>query len=127
MPVSSIIHASKVTFPSLSGRPPNPTDIISGSASDTLTPDSTASIALPPLTKIFIAALLAAIPCSHVDITIGNPNLEFEFCFSFFAEIIFGKIAVPIAPKTLPFINVLLFDIKLYFVISYTAKIIIFE
>ena len=115
-PVSSIIQASSVTFPSLSGKPPNPTDIDSGSASGILTPVSTASIAFPPLCSTSIAAILAGIPCFQVEITIGYPFSELGFFFSALAGINLGKIAAPIAPKIPPFIKLLLFDISLIFV-----------
>src|SRR5450432_733742 len=68
----SIIHASSVTKPSLSGLAPRPTQQLC-SASVTITPASTASNALPPLPKIFQAPLLAFSPASQVEITIGMP------------------------------------------------------
>jgi len=57
-----MIHASSVTFPSLSGKPPKPTLLFEASDSVTLTPASTASNALPPLSSFSQAALFAAIP-----------------------------------------------------------------
>jgi hypothetical protein len=71
LPNSSIIQASSVTFPSLSGLPPRPTLRSLGSASGTFTPASTASNAFPLLAKIFQASSLASIPNFHVEITIG--------------------------------------------------------
>src|SRR5690606_8782010 len=74
LPVSSITHASRVTRPSLSGSPPRPTELLLGSASVTLTPCSTASIALPLDDRIFQASSLAFIPKSQVDKTTGPPG-----------------------------------------------------
>jgi hypothetical protein len=65
-----MIQASKVTFPSLSGYPPKPTQQ-SILFSMCLAPASTASKALPFLLNISHAAALTGIPLSHVEITIG--------------------------------------------------------
>src|SRR5574343_1123862 len=67
---SSIIDASSVTNPSLSGLAPKPTQQFI-SFSVTITPCSTASSARPLFFKTFHAALLARIPASQVDKTIG--------------------------------------------------------
>jgi hypothetical protein len=62
--------ASKVTIPSLSGLAPKPTQqLISDSI--TITPFSTASIALPFVLRISHAAILALNPASQVEITTG--------------------------------------------------------
>src|SRR3989338_5780917 len=68
---SSIMHASRVTCPSRSGRPPKPTLRLLMSDSVTRTPCSAASKALPPSESTFQAASFAATPCSQVEITIG--------------------------------------------------------
>src|SRR5450432_159523 len=69
---SSMMQASSVTKPSLSGLAPNPTQQLC-SASVTITPASTASSALPPLPNISHAPLLAFNPASQVEITMGLP------------------------------------------------------
>ena len=79
LPVWSIIHASSVTFPSRSGQPPYPTLWQFGSASETLTPSSTALIALPLFFIISYAFSLASNPCFHVEITIGKLLIVFLF------------------------------------------------
>src|SRR5258708_33776801 len=68
---SSIIHASSVTRPSRSGKPPSPTEVSFGSPSGTWTPASTASSARPFLDKIFQASAFAPTPKFQVEITIG--------------------------------------------------------
>ena len=83
-----------MTFPSLSGLPPNPTDWFSASASAIRTPASTASNADPFLFKILKEASLAGIPCSHVEITIGL----FLFTLIFFLPARRIGLASPTAP-----------------------------
>ena len=68
---SSMIQASNVTRPSLSGRPPYPTLRSLGSPSGIFTPASTASKARPFLLKISHAAALACSPKFQVESTIG--------------------------------------------------------
>ena len=58
----SIIQASKVTLPVLSGNPPRPTDISLGSSSETRTPYSTAVKPPFPDDKLFQATLFASKP-----------------------------------------------------------------
>ena len=59
---SSMIQASSVTCPSLSGRPPMPTLLLAKSASVMRTPFSTASSAFPPLASTSHAARFASNP-----------------------------------------------------------------
>ena len=65
-----MMHASSVTFPSLSGNPPLPPDCPASLASSTLQPCSTASRELPPACNTSHALAVASITC-QVAITNG--------------------------------------------------------
>src|SRR6056297_1121611 len=76
LPFLSIIQASKVTLPSLSGLPPVPTVWLVTSSSSTFTPCSIASKALPPSFSIS-QAFAEAFKKSQVHITIGYEPVVF--------------------------------------------------
>ena len=99
----SIIQASKVTLPVLSGNPPKPTDISFGSSSESLTPYSTAVKPPLPLFKLFQATLFASKPWFQVEIILGPEKF---FNFKFFNEK--PKLLDATDPKTVFFINFLL-------------------
>src|SRR6185312_5517004 len=67
---SSIMQASSVTMPSLSGYPPNPMQQ-SMISSTYLAPASTASKARPFCDKIFQASAFTSLPLFQVETTIG--------------------------------------------------------
>ena len=75
-----MIQASSVTLPSLSGKPPLPTDCPFSLASSTLQPSSTASRALPPDSITSIAFAVASITC-QVATTTGKTALDSGFSF----------------------------------------------
>src|SRR5690606_16495411 len=66
----SMMQASRVTFPSLSGLPPLPTVSLVSSASSTITPCSTASSAVPPVLSTS-QALSVALKKFQVQTTMG--------------------------------------------------------
>ena len=109
----SIIQASKVTLPSLSGSPPYPTDLSSGLSSESLTPYSTAVNPPSPFFKSSQAILLAGTPCFQVEIILG-PGFEF-----FIDNKLLLKLPTATDPTTPFFIKFLLFNLYIIFRVLY--------
>ena len=108
------MDASKVTNPFASGIPPNPTLVLFGSDSVTLSPFSMAEIASPLEARIFIAYLLASIPEIQVDTTlIFLDGFKTGTCFlSELVEQLLANIAAD--PSALTLTKSLLFTILSY-------------
>ncbi len=83
-----ITHASNVTFPVLSGAPPNPTVVFFGFSSSTATPITAASNASAPLSNIKPALKFASVVFQvDIDLTIGENLKLFALSFEVIEDI----------------------------------------
>ena len=108
------MHASSVTRPSLSGRPPYPTLRSVGSPSGIFTPASTASRARPLFFRISHAAPFALTPKFQVERTIGLFTFPSENGTSSSLDLNEFK-AIATEPIAAVFIKSLRFAILLFF------------